>query len=61
MAMPEFKEVIQRVVDQNLSTIYIGKIEITKNSGELSTPAGEAALLLLLLFLPCFFRGGQAF
>lgn len=55
MAMPEFKEVIQRVVDQNLSTIYIGKIEITKNS--------EVAKHFEIASTPTFlmFRNGQKY
>ena len=33
-AMPHFKDVLQHVVDQNVTGIHLGKIEVTKNRGE---------------------------
>lgn len=32
-AMPYFKDTLQYIVDQNITGIHLGKIEITKNGG----------------------------
>ena len=35
-AMPEFKAVLQYIVDQNITDVHMGKIEVTRNTGRLS-------------------------